>query len=79
MGQLKNSHGGNDLFPRWECFVPTAGIFYSHGGNFWGLRFSPEFTGRFDRRGKGAREGRGAVLILISAQNAGFSAISLAI
>ncbi len=27
------SHGGNDLFPRWECWVPTVGMLDSHRGN----------------------------------------------
>ena len=33
IGLSKDSHGGNVLFPPWECFVPTVGTFHSHGGN----------------------------------------------
>ena len=28
-----DSHGGNVLFPGWECFVPKVGINSSQGGN----------------------------------------------
>ena len=40
-GQL--SHGGNVLFPSWECFVPKVGINISQAGNIWRknkIRFS---------------------------------------